>query len=114
LPDTRAGHLRTNEELREGIKTFQLYAGIPVTGVVDEKTMRMMALPRCGMPDFGRSDRTKRRRRYAVQGTVWWEKVGLHLEMQVDLSETDMSRCLPVCPPARPSVRQSVRLSLNF
>jgi hypothetical protein len=110
LPDTRADQLRTNKELGEGIKTFQLYAGIPVTGVVDEKTMWMMALPRCGMPDFGRSDRTKRKRRYAVQGTVWRKKVGLHLEMQVDLSETDMSRCLPVCLSARQPTPPSVSL----
>ena len=75
MPDARAGQLRTNEELKEGIKMFQLYAGIPMTGVVDDKTMEMMEMPRCGMPDFGRSDRTKRRRRYAVQGTVWEKKV---------------------------------------
>ncbi|XP_028398595.1 72 kDa type IV collagenase-like [Dendronephthya gigantea] len=74
MPDPRAGRLRSNAELREGIKMFQLYTGLPMTGVVDKKTMEMMAKPRCGMPDFGRTDSTKRRRRYAVQGTIWQKK----------------------------------------
>ena len=75
MPDSRAGQLRTNDEVHEGLKRFQSYAGIPMTGKVDEKTMEMMALPRCGMPDFGRSDSAKRKKRYAVQGTTWKKSV---------------------------------------
>jgi hypothetical protein len=82
MPDSRAGQVRTFDEVREGIKMFQLYAGIPMTGKVDDKTMEMMLLPRCGMPDFGKSDRTKRRRRYAVQGSIWRKKVSLHLKIR--------------------------------
>lgn len=82
MPDARAGQLRTNDELKEGIKMFQLYASIPMTGIVDDETMKMMEMPRCGMPDFGRSDRTKRRRRrYAVQGSVWKKKVSLQMQI---------------------------------
>ena len=74
--DARAGRLRTEKEVVDAIRTFQLYAGIPITGKVDEKTMEMVQLPRCGMSDFGRSDSTRRRRRrYAVQGTHWNKRV---------------------------------------
>jgi hypothetical protein len=83
MPDSRAGELRTTEEVREGLKQFQLYAGIPMTGVVDDKTMEMMALPRCGMPDFGRSDRTKRRKRYAIQGTKWNKSVSKSVKCDI-------------------------------
>lgn len=48
-------------------------ADLPITGVMDDATRRMMAMPRCGM-----SDRTnvgnivrRRRKRYAVQGSKW-------------------------------------------
>lgn len=55
-----------------------------MTGVVDDKTMEMMEKPRCGMPDFGRTDKTKKRKkRYAVQGTVWQKKVSLYRRMKV-------------------------------
>lgn len=82
MPDVRAGQLRTGKELREAIKLFQLYAGIQMTGVVDDETMQMMVMPRCGMPDRGRSDRAKRRKRYAIQGSVWRKKVRLNFILQ--------------------------------
>ena len=94
VPDARAGQLRTNKELHDGIKMFQLYAGIPMTGVIDEKTMEMMAMPRCGMPDFGRSDSTKRKRRYAVQGTIWQKNVSLHCQA---VKESLLSECVCMC-----------------
>lgn len=72
--DARAGRLRTEYEVIIAIKMFQMYAGIPMTGKVDEDTMKMVVMPRCGMSDFGPSDRTRRRRRYAIQGTTWDKK----------------------------------------
>ena len=102
MPDARAGQLRTNDELKEGIKMFQLYAGIPMTGVVDDKTMEMMEMPRCGMPDFGRSDRTKRRRRrYAVQGSVWEKKVSL----QMQIPSASKQRCINLAELFKNSVK---------
>lgn len=50
---------------------FQGFAGINVTGEVDDETKELMALPRCGVRDkvgFGTDSRAKR---YALQGSRW-------------------------------------------
>jgi hypothetical protein len=65
------------------IKLFQKYAKLNQTGVLDEQTMRVMKMPRCGHPDVfddGRFlsrrsvdivDSKFRKKRYALQGSKW-------------------------------------------
>ncbi|XP_026466648.1 matrix metalloproteinase-14-like [Ctenocephalides felis] len=53
------------------ISEFQSFAGINATGELDEQTMELMSLPRCGVKDkvgFGSDSRSKR---YALQGSRW-------------------------------------------
>ena len=41
-----------DEAMEEGVQLFQTAFGLPVTGVVDAEVKRLMAAPRCSMPDF--------------------------------------------------------------
>ncbi|CAG0919792.1 unnamed protein product, partial [Notodromas monacha] len=71
--DFEIGNLRTEEELINAIKEMQTFAGIPATGKIDEKTLKLMHTPRCGLPDVDKSfggDRT-RPKRYLLQGQRW-------------------------------------------
>ncbi|OWF43599.1 matrix metalloproteinase-16-like [Mizuhopecten yessoensis] len=66
-----SGSLRSQEVVSKGIAQFQRMAGLPVTGVVDSETIRMMKLPRCGnSDDMGYSDQA-RKKRYALHGSKW-------------------------------------------
>ncbi|XP_064614904.1 matrix metalloproteinase-14-like isoform X2 [Liolophura sinensis] len=70
--DPRTGALRTEESYREGLKIFQEFAGLNITGVLDSETMTMMQMPRCGVADeIGNGLRVRRRRRYTIQGSKW-------------------------------------------
>lgn len=78
LPKTslETGNLRTEDQLRDAIRTLQKKGNIPVTGVVDERTRMLLKAPRCGVPDFITSDfkarnRHHRFKRYVVQGQKW-------------------------------------------
>lgn len=44
--------------LRKAITSFQDFAGLPVTGQLDETTKRQMLAPRCGMTDAKKNTRT--------------------------------------------------------
>ncbi|XP_055380264.1 matrix metalloproteinase-2 isoform X2 [Condylostylus longicornis] len=55
----------------KAIQEFQSFAGLNVTGELDDETMHTMTLPRCGVRDkvgFGSDSRAKR---YALQGSRW-------------------------------------------
>ncbi|XP_069105434.1 matrix metalloproteinase-24-like [Argopecten irradians] len=68
---THSGSLRSQEVVSNGIAQFQRMAGLPITGVVDSETIRMMKMPRCGNSDeMGFSDRA-RKKRYALHGSKW-------------------------------------------
>lgn len=52
---------------RKSIQDFQSFAGLNVTGEMNEETVETMSLPRCGVRDKIGHD-ARRRKRYALQG----------------------------------------------
>ncbi|XP_020279000.1 matrix metalloproteinase-2-like [Pseudomyrmex gracilis] len=74
LPQTdfETGNLRTEDQLRDAIKTLQRFGGIPVTGEIDEATRKLMKAKRCGLPDRPdpRYART-RHKRFTIHGQQW-------------------------------------------
>lgn len=55
--------------LGDTLLRFQTFAGIPVTGQLDNETIRMMKMPRCGNSDH--QTPSLRVKRYALQGSKW-------------------------------------------
>lgn len=52
------------------IEEFQSFAGLNITGELDEETKKLMSLPRCGVRDrVGTGE--GRSKRYALQGSRW-------------------------------------------
>ena len=45
------GAMRTEQHMRDAVKNLQFFAGINVTGEVDQTTVDLMMAPRCGVPD---------------------------------------------------------------
>ncbi|XP_041974462.1 matrix metalloproteinase-14 isoform X2 [Aricia agestis] len=65
-----SGHIVDEGSWRKAISEFQSFAGLNTTGELDEETVTLMSLPRCGVKDkvgFGES----RAKRYALQGSRW-------------------------------------------
>ncbi|XP_054736935.1 matrix metalloproteinase-14 isoform X2 [Anastrepha obliqua] len=55
----------------KAVQDFQNFAGLNITGDLDDETLELMSLPRCGVRDkvgFGTDSRSKR---YALQGSRW-------------------------------------------
>jgi len=60
------------EYISETVRDFQEFAGIEQTGAVDNHTMEMMEMPRCGVKDqVGQGAKLRRRKRFALQGSRW-------------------------------------------
>lgn len=63
--------LLTEESVTMAIKDFQRFANLNETGILDNETIEMMNVPRCGVRDrVGHGD-SARRKRYALQGSKW-------------------------------------------
>ncbi|XP_015523915.2 matrix metalloproteinase-2 [Neodiprion lecontei] len=83
LPETdpKLQSLRTESQLIEAIKELQRFGGIPVTGKIDEATIRLMKARRCALPDKPDSRFSaganfngihhRRQKRYAIHGQKW-------------------------------------------
>lgn len=63
----------------KAVKNFQKYAGLPITGKLDDASMEMMRKPRCGNPDgendddLNDSEKPKKRKRFAT-ASKWRRK----------------------------------------
>lgn len=70
-----SGNLRTLSQFQDAIRNLQEFGNIPVTGVVDNATLKLMNTPRCGSSDNPKAGDIhvtyKRRKRFAVPGQKW-------------------------------------------
>ncbi|KAF3704473.1 Matrix metalloproteinase-17 [Channa argus] len=76
--DPRTSQLQTKEGIEKAIRIMQRFGGLQETGVLDNKTLKLMSTPRCSLPDIIGSDemlkrkrRRRRRKRYALSGLKW-------------------------------------------
>merc|ERR1719153_1536927 len=60
----------SSESVSKAVKTFQEFAGLKATGEVDEETLKLMSLPRCGVRDLV-ARLPGNVSRYQAQGSVW-------------------------------------------
>jgi peptidoglycan hydrolase-like protein with peptidoglycan-binding domain len=61
-----------DDETAEGLRAYQTFHGIRVTGRLDEITVGVMAVPRCGVPDIWHArDLTFGVQRFVLSGTRW-------------------------------------------
>ncbi|XP_046668364.1 matrix metalloproteinase-2 isoform X3 [Homalodisca vitripennis] len=71
LRNPQSGQIISEDTLTKAIQEFQAFAGLNITGLLDQDTKELMSLPRCGVKDkvgYGTSSRSKR---YALQGSRW-------------------------------------------
>merc|ERR1719369_1262287 len=61
----------SSESVAEAVKSFQKFAGLEATGKVDEDTLKLMKLPRCGVKDFVPGVSHGNIGRYQTQGSRW-------------------------------------------
>lgn len=51
LDEKEPGKQHDEQSRKNAIETFQEFAGLPVTGLMDKTTLEKMLAPRCGLPD---------------------------------------------------------------
>ncbi|TGZ42728.1 Matrix metalloproteinase-14 [Temnothorax longispinosus] len=70
LPPTNpeSGAFLSEDKLTAAIEEFQAFAGLNITGELNEETVKLMATPRCGVKDKVGPAADGRSKRYALQG----------------------------------------------
>ncbi|KAG8034818.1 hypothetical protein G9C98_007894 [Cotesia typhae] len=66
-----SGGIISEDTVYKAIMDFQAFAGLNITGTMDNETASMMSLPRCGVKDKVGASTDGRSRRYALQGSRW-------------------------------------------
>jgi len=77
----------TSEDIEKGVKAFQKWWGLKADGIVGEKTLRAMEIPRCGCPDKQDADNPEQSGYNNMQALVQenrakWNKTGLKYTVQ--------------------------------
>ena len=72
----------TEEDIEKGVKAFQRWWGLKSDGIVGDKTLRAMEVPRCGCPDKPDTDNPEHASYNNMQALVQenrakWNKAGL-------------------------------------
>lgn len=68
----RSSDLKSDDYLRIAIEKMQKYAGLNVTGNLDNETFELMQKRRCGNPDNDHIySNEQRKKRYALNGEKW-------------------------------------------
>jgi len=95
--DGRSAQLLSADGLKNYIMDFQGFAGLNQTGVLDDETIKMMNMPRCGVKDnvggggHDQGGNRRRRKRYALQGSRWRVKE-LTYKISKYPSDSDLTR----------------------
>uniref|UniRef100_A0A8D9ERG8 Matrix metalloproteinase-16 n=1 Tax=Cacopsylla melanoneura TaxID=428564 RepID=A0A8D9ERG8_9HEMI len=71
IRNPNSGMLMSEETLARAVMEFQNFAGLNLTGHLDDDTLHMMTLPRCGVRDKVGFASDSRSKRYALQGSRW-------------------------------------------
>ncbi|XP_045201325.2 matrix metalloproteinase-24-like [Mercenaria mercenaria] len=93
--DGRSGNLISEEYLKQAVSQFQRIAGLPVTGIMNNETRKIMALPRCGVSDTVGTGNRARRKRYALHGSSWQKRDRIYYrisEYSRKISKDDVQR----------------------
>ena len=101
--DLETGALRTMQQLTDAIRNLQGFAGINMTGEIDEQTKKLMKQKRCGVQDVSlgfRNKRSIRVKRYNLQGQRW--------------SHTNLTWSLRRTPRERHVTRDMIRRELHY
>ncbi|XP_046638639.1 uncharacterized protein LOC124316736 [Daphnia pulicaria] len=66
----------SGDTFRKSVRDFQSFAGLDVTGILDEETLTWMRKPRCGLPDriIPDDSSTRRKRNLNIKGGNRWTK----------------------------------------
>ncbi|XP_072050835.1 matrix metalloproteinase-18-like [Amphiura filiformis] len=94
-PNMQTGQMMTEDDMVAAISSFQSMANITVTGKLNNETMDMMNMPRCGMPDNMGFSNAARRKRYAAMAR--WDVTDITWRINsysTDLPEADINRIM--------------------
>ena len=93
--DLETGAQRTEQQLTDAVRNLQFFAGLNVTGNLDQNTLQLMTKPRCGVPDVTyngyRNRRTIRVKRYNLQGQRW-SRTSLKWNLRTFPEDTNMDK----------------------
>ncbi|XP_076309995.1 stromelysin-3-like [Tachypleus tridentatus] len=70
---SRSSSMMDYSSVTKGIKNFQKFAGLDETGILDNETISMMIMPRCGISDTDAPNNSTRKKRYSLEGSKWNE-----------------------------------------
>jgi len=104
--DLETGNLRTLTQLEDAVRNLQGFAGINMTGKIDQQTKRLIHQKRCGVQDVSigfRNKRSLRVKRYNLQGQRW-----SHNNLTWSLRQPPQSGYI-----SRDSVRRELTHALN-